>query len=495
MLNGTSARLGLLALAMTGLWVGAGLWGLVGEKHAAAPPARERAPASQPKTAEEVAYYEKFAEYRRARGAFDEEVVAYWDRIKDKRQARRKKRADGQALALADYELDQPPVYRGPSAPAPPLSPVKPPRPPEAKPDVKPEAKRDVKSEAKPDAKSEAKPDAKSEAKPDVKSEAKPDVKSEAKPDVKSEAKPDVKPEVRPLPVVADFLRHARTHFTFTPDRPQAEADFKRAYAQAALKAGISRDQAVRIYGFEATGNGRHDVQAGLESPGANRRAISTALGYNQLLVTNTISLLAEHGGRFLAALNDRLATLPPDRRKRLAEKIDGLRRMVRFTHCVPRQWGIQDKLARGPRGQSVHALNLDVDIGPLLQAQKLADSVVFARRKGYGERLTAAELEMMNLMGDGSGFDVVSMPEAFRDKVPTSNMFQRGGYDRNPVVRKNNTVAALLSATDAKMDQQTALPGAKELEAAFNAVSQRGAGAEPRPKQKAPAGIREARD
>jgi hypothetical protein len=61
---------------------------------------------------------------------------------------------------------------------------------------------------------------------------------------------------------------------------------------------------------------------------------------------------------------------------------------------------------------------------------------------------------------------------------VPTSNMFQRGGYDRNPVVRKFNTVAALLSATDAKMDTQSALPGAKELEAAFDVLAgQRGSG------------------
>jgi hypothetical protein len=123
-----------------------------------------------------------------------------------------------------------------------------------------------------------------------------------------------------------------------------------------------------------------------------------------------------------------------------------------------------------------LHALNLDIDVGPLLQAQKLADSIDFARRKGYTARLTAAELEMLNLMGDGSGYDVISMPEAMRSKVPTANMFQRGGYERNSVVRKFNTVSALLSATDAKMDNQTDLPGAREMEAAFDAVGARAA-------------------
>jgi hypothetical protein len=186
---------------------------------------------------------------------------------------------------------------------------------------------------------------------------------------------------------------------------------------------------------------------------------------------------LAEHGGRFIAALNDTLPHVSAEKRARIEKKITMLRRMIRFTHSVPRAWNAQDKLARAPRGLATHALNLDIDIGPLLQAQKLADSVIFARRKGHNGRLTAAELEMMNLMGDGSGFDVVSMPEALRPKVPTANMFQRGGYDRNPVVRRNNTVAALLSATDAKMDQQADLAGAKELAAAFDTAGSRAAG------------------
>jgi predicted lactoylglutathione lyase len=54
------------------------------------------------------------------------------------------------------------------------------------------------------------------------------------------------------------------------------------------------------------------------------------------------------------------------------------------------------------------------------------------------------------------------------RAKVPTSNFFTQLGYEHNPVARKNNTAAALLSATDAVMDRETQLPGAKDLAAAF---------------------------
>ena len=117
---------------------------------------------------------------------------------------------------------------------------------------------------------------------------------------------------------------------------------------------------------------------------------------------------------------------------------------MIRFARSVPDAWGAHGRLAGTAKGMGVHALILDVDVGPLLQTQKLITSVLFARRKGYSAPLTAAELEMMNLTGDGNGFDMVQMRPAMRQKVPTSNFFQQGGDERNPVAIRNNTVAKL---------------------------------------------------
>jgi hypothetical protein len=74
----------------------------------------------------------------------------------------------------------------------------------------------------------------------------------------------------------------------------------------------------------------------------------------------------------------------------------------------------------------------------------------------------------MMNLTGDGTGLDMVTMPLAMRQQVPTSNFFQRSGYERNPVAIRNNTVAKLLAVTDERMDFNSNKPGAKELGAAF---------------------------
>ncbi len=269
-----------------------------------------------------------------------------------------------------------------------------------------------------------------------------------------------------PLPVVADFLANALEHFQFTPRKPAAEIEYKRAYAKVASSFGLTKDQAVRIYSFESGGNGKYDVQAGLEGSGG--RAISTALGYNQLLTTNTIDLLAEHGGVILKALGDKTQQATGPQKAELQRKTAIVQQMIAFCKTVPNEWSAHEKLGVTPRGIAVHALNLDVDIGPVLQTLKLTDSVNFARRKGYAAPLTAAELEMMNLTGDGNGFDMVSMPQTMRPLIPTSNFFQRGGYERNPVAIRNNVVSKLLAATNARMDNQVNLQGAKDLAAAF---------------------------
>jgi hypothetical protein len=270
------------------------------------------------------------------------------------------------------------------------------------------------------------------------------------------------------VPVVADFLRHAADQFDFTPDRPANELAFKHAYARVAAQAGLSKDQAVRIYGFEATGNGTYTVQAGLEYDKPGAMPITTALGYNQLLSTNTVELLAEQGSQFIETLKNRAAELSGTNRAALERKIVILRKMVAFCRSVRDDWNLHERLANTANGLAVHALNLDIDIGPLLQTQKLMTSVIFARQRGYSQPLTAAELEMMNLTGDGNGLDMISLPPTLRKQVPTSNFFTQSGYEHNPVARRANVVSALLAATDAVMDRETQLQGAKDLAAQF---------------------------
>jgi hypothetical protein len=348
-------------------------------------------------------YQRALAEYQAAQAAYGTEAESYWGLITQKRRERIAKRNNGQPLALEDYVLTQPPVYNGPPKP------VDPSQPPEEKP---------------------------------------------------KSSRPYV-------PVVADFLAAAKQEFKFVPRQPQSEGEFKRAYAEVALAAGLRREQIVRIYSFEAGGNGGFDVQAGLEHD-KSARAITTALGYNQLLATNSVEVVAESGPHFVKALSARAATLPGPEKAALERKIAVLREMISFARSVPDAWNDHQTLAGTSKGLAIHALNLDVDIGPYLQTQKLMDSIVFARRKGFPETLTAAELEMMNLTGDGNGFDMITMPREWRDRVPTANFFQRGGYRDNPVAQRNNVVARLIAATDAHMDREIRLPGSRELAAAL---------------------------
>ena len=349
-------------------------------------------------------YRRKLKAYQEARAAYEEDAGAYWNAIAEKRRIRNAKRRDHQAVALDDYVLTQPPVYEGPKRP------------------VNPEPE-------------------------------------------EKEAPPHPR---KYIPVVADLLKAAAEQFQFVPQRPKTEMDFKRAYAQAARAYGLTKEQTVRVYSFETGGNGNHAMQSGLESSRPGARAISTAIGYNQLLTTNSVELVAEQGHDILRALNEKAARLSGLPHAAMERKIAVVKRMVAYARSVPDTWSAHEKLADTAKGWAIHALVLDIDVGPLLQTHKLLTSVIFARNKGYTRPLTAAELEMMNLTGDGTGLDMVTMPQGMREQVPTANFFQRRGYERNPVAIRHNTVAKLLAVTDARMDSNSTKPGAQALASAF---------------------------
>src|ERR1700681_203785 len=346
-------------------------------------------------------YRRRLKEYLEARGAFDQEAGAYWNSIAEKRRGRNAKRREHQTIMLDDYVLTQPPSYAGPRRPVNPAPEAEEPREPR---------------------------------------------------------------ERKHIPVVADLLKAAADYFQWTPQQPTNDLEFKRAYARVASAAGLTREQAVRVYAFETGGNGNHASQSGFHGS----RAISTAIGYNQLLTTNSVELLAEQGPELVKALTEKAAGLSGAARQTLDRKVAVLKKMVAVARSVPDEWALHEKIGDTPQGWALHAMVLDIDVGPMLQTHKLLTSVIFARAKGYTRPLTAAELEMMNLTGDSTGLDMVTMPQAMREQVPTSNFFQRGGYERNPVAIRHNTVAKLLAVTDSRMDANSNLPGAKELAAWF---------------------------
>jgi hypothetical protein len=350
-------------------------------------------------------YRRRLRDYTLAWQSFDSAAGAYWSAIVEKRRARMTKRRNGQVVSLDDYVLTQPPVYDGPPRPIDPSAPDKP---------------------------------------------------------------PPLTRDTKYVPTIPEMLASAQKHFQFAPQRPASELEFKRAYAKAVAAEGVPAELAVRLYAFETGGIGTYDVQSGLLNARPGAKPLSAAVGYNQLLITYTMHLLADQGDDLVRALSARSAGLAGAQREATTAKIAVLRRMIAFARTVPADWNAQEKLGETEQGWGVQTLLLDIDVGPLLQARKLSASIRYARMRGYREPLAAAELQMLNLMGDGSGLDIVMMPKAMREQVPTSNFFQRRGYERNSVASRNNTVAKLLSVTDARMDAAVQQQGARDLAASF---------------------------
>src|SRR3982751_7020733 len=100
-----------------------------------------------------------------------------------------------------------------------------------------------------------------------------------------------------------------------------------------------------------------------------------------------------------------------------MEHKLAVLKRMVALAKGVAAGRAQHEKMGNTPQGWAMHAMVLDIDVGPLLQTHKLLTSVMFARLKGYTRPLTAAELEMMNLTGDSTGLDMVTMPQTMREQ------------------------------------------------------------------------------
>lgn len=346
-----------------------------------------------------------YLDHRQARDRHDRLHQAYWARVEAKRDARRAKRLLGQAFTADDYIPEQPPKYAGPELPA------------------------------------------------DV-----------AK--IVSEVKPPV--PATPLPTVADFLSHAKAIYAFEPT-PTTEQDFKRKYAREALAVGLTKDQVVRIYALETGGNGTYDMQAGFNPLTKQGRAISSALGYAQLLHANSVGELVKHGESFIRRLlaMARAPGTEPERAAALRTKAAILRRMLKAARSVPNEWGAHVKYANTPPGLGIHALNLDADVGPWLQVLKLKALKDEAAASGRAE-LAGSEIELMNLAGPRTGLEMMT---PVGSNMPTANFFSEGGYYRNSIVRER-TAAELLGALNDRMEVNVKKAGAVEFAQIFDEVA-----------------------
>ncbi|MDX2309210.1 MAG: hypothetical protein NW216_13290 [Hyphomicrobium sp.] len=274
-------------------------------------------------------------------------------------------------------------------------------------------------------------------------------------------------PAPRPLPGLQDFLAHAKEQYGYVPERID-EREFKRRYAHEALRLGLTKEQVVRVYALETSGLGTADMVAGIHPITKKGKPISSAIGYAQLLAANTTSELVKHGADFIARLEAKADRAADERdRARLKQKAKILAKMLKSAKSIPNEWDNHVAWSKTARGLGIHAINLDGDIGPWLQVIKLDGLRELAAKKGR-ERLSGAEIELMNLAGPATGLEM--MTDVGR-RAPTPNFFARGAYWRNTIVR-GKTAEELLVALDKRMDDNIKNQGAITFAEVFDEVA-----------------------
>jgi hypothetical protein len=345
-----------------------------------------------------------FEGYIAARSVFDFKLDAYWREVTDKRALRRKRKAAKLDLRHEDYVHAFPPEYKGPYLPVP---------------------------------------------------------LQKRWSDFLASDRGPAKP-ADPKPTIKDFLALARAHYGFAPERVP-EREFKRRYAREALSLGLTKSQVVRIYALETSGLGTADMVAGIHPITKKGAPISTAIGYAQLLAANTINEIRKSGPAFIERLQQKKQR-HPEQAAALDGKIAALHKMITNARTVPDVWSKQVAHARTGKGLGMHAINVDGDIGPWLQAIKIKGLKISAARNGR-DNLSGAEIELMNLAGPGTGLEMMR-PAGL--KAPTPNFFERLAYGRNTIVR-GKTSEQLLAALDERMNANIKNSGAVEFAEVFD--------------------------
>jgi hypothetical protein len=304
------------------------------------------------------------------------------------------------------------------------------------------------------------------------------------------------------LPTVNDMLQDwnklapmaaGHSHIPKLTIDESSEDAFKHAYARESLnvgaKHGLSRKQTEivveSIYNFEDAGTGTKDLLSSVplkltepdnaqnEKARRNIHPDSTAIGYNQLLMATSMRFVDGSN-----AINDRLQELAkeaPARATVINHKRELLgdiqqtvhKQLAEFAKNDPSQYiDAQGKFteplyaafsrstvptANGMTGRqmtaAVQALNLDRDIGPVLQSQQLDDLFHHSLKPDFQKALQQkvprhvddylpAAIELANLAGGKAAGDMLQPKNA---TLPTVNFFDRDGYEGNPVTHKRS--------------------------------------------------------
>jgi hypothetical protein len=271
---------------------------------------------------------------------------------------------------------------------------------------------------------------------------------------------PEVKPNTTPtINQMLDDSKHLNQFASGDKTQPNfelrqvSESEFKQRYAQEAVhigqQHGVSKDNVKNIvrsiYAFEDGGWGSHETLSSMppslvkdDKPGETKiqdarrnfhlegAGSSSALGYNQLMMANSMENIDQHA----KPIADRLEQLAQENPARATELQAKAAMLTSLSRNLDKELMVManaeknkkpedqkkylgddgkptDKLyidfdkskeltsigvTRQDIGRAVHALNLDGDIGPILQAQELGHLFDYADRYGYQSLLQGKE-------------------------------------------------------------------------------------------------------
>ena len=357
-----------------------------------------------------------FQAWKEARQTHEQALDGYWEKVLAKRELRKAKRVTKVPFETSDFIMTFPPAYTGPKLPA--------------------ELARKYEKFISDQERSEPAPP-------------------------------------KEMATVADYLAAAKQVYGFSPER-LSEKQFKQRYAEEATALGLAKDQVVRVYALETGGIGTYDMQSGIHPIKKTGHAISSALGYAQLLDANSVNELSKHGEFFVQRLRDkaRNPNLSAARLAALKLKIAVVQKMYAKVKRVPFDWEKHQAFAKTPEGQGIHTLNLDGDVGPILQAIKLQGLKETAEKAGRAQ-LSGAAMELMNLSGPVTGLE---MMQPAGQKAPVTNFFARRAYYVNKMVI-GLTGEQLLAELERRMDGDVKSAGSREFADAFDTAAARTAG------------------
>ena len=209
--------------------------------------------------------------------------------------------------------------------------------------------------------------------------------------------------------------------------RELPESTFKQRYAEESLRVGRQyglnnnqvSDLVRRIYSFEDGGWGKHFTMSGMPQPlmdDSNMAArmlyhpVSTAIGYNQLIIANTKQHFKDDGSEIAGRLRE-LGKQEPDRSQELEDKaqlVENLQKIMLGTAAQPAQREGKNRrqhVSNEKISNAVQALNLDGDVGPIIQSQELASLLKFSSAHNFRGLL---EIKAQNIGRQTSMFDAL---------------------------------------------------------------------------------------